>query len=172
MVITNSSRLTIEKLSHSDSRFIEVLVNEPAFKKYIGDKGVSDKLTAIRYLDQGPLASYEKYDIGLYKVTRTSDGIPIGLCGLLQRDIFVYPDLGFAFLAEHNGKGFGFEAATAVMEYEVKRKGLNTVCAITAHDNKPSMALLTKLGFTRVMGDARPDCGEFEPANYFELKVN
>ncbi len=171
MVITTSPRLTIERLSHSDFRFIEVLVNEPAFIKYIGDKGVSDKLTAIRYLDQGPLASYDKFDIGLYKVSRSSDGLPIGLCGLLQRDIFVHPDLGFAFLAEHGGKGFGFEAATAVMAYEVKRKGFKTVCAITAQDNQPSMALLKKLGFSQVIGDAKPDCGEFEPANYFELKA-
>jgi len=169
-ILVTSERLAVQRLTYQDTDFIEIIVNEPAFKKYIGDKGVTSKSTAINYLDEGPLASYTQHGFGLYKVTRISDGAPIGLCGLLKRDIFDYPDVGFAFLTEFNGRGYGFEAASMVIEYETKQHSIDTICAVAALNNVPSMALLAKLGFELLTGSSRADCGEFDPANYYELR--
>jgi RimJ/RimL family protein N-acetyltransferase len=72
---------------------------------------------------------------------------PVGICGLLQRDTLPQPDIGFAFLARHTGKGYGFESAAAVMEYSLKAFKMPIILAITAEENPASIGLLEKLGF-------------------------
>jgi len=50
-------------------------------------------------------------------------------------------------LPEFEGKGYGFESATAVMEYGRDVLGFDKVLAITSLDNDVSGRLLEKLGF-------------------------
>ena len=57
-------------------------------------------------------------------------------------------DLGFAFLPEHEGKGFGFEASGEVMKLAKHQFNLKKLVAITNPDNKNSIKLLEKLRFT------------------------
>jgi len=166
-----TDRLVIERLSDEDAHFIECLVNQPSFVEFIGDKGVTDKLSALRYLNQGPLASYRQHGFGLYKVSSHDDNQPLGICGLVKRDSMPYPDIGFAFLNQHCGKGYAFEAASAVIDYEHHQSHHATICAIADLNNNASKALLVKLGFELIGEDRRPDCGEFEPAHYFELNL-
>jgi RimJ/RimL family protein N-acetyltransferase len=74
-------------------------------------------------------------------------GGPVGICGLLQRDTLPQPDIGFAFLARHTGKGYGFESAAAVLELGLKGFKMPVILAITAEENPASIGLLEKLGF-------------------------
>jgi RimJ/RimL family protein N-acetyltransferase len=55
-------------------------------------------------------------------------------------------DIGFAFLPEFEGKGYGYEAASHLMAEVNKHFGLKRVCAITTQDNIVSQKLLDKLG--------------------------
>ncbi len=71
---------------------------------------------------------------------------PIGMCGILKRETLDHPDLGFAFLPEYIGKGYGFEAATATMAVAKERLKLPTLCAITVPYNENSIKLLEKVG--------------------------
>jgi [ribosomal protein S5]-alanine N-acetyltransferase len=57
------------------------------------------------------------------------------------------PDIGFAFLAAHNSKGYAHEAATAVLDYARNKVGLLHLLAIVNQDNVRSIHLLEKLGF-------------------------
>ena len=57
------------------------------------------------------------------------------------------PDIGFSFLPEFEGKGYGFESADAMMRYGRERLGFSTVLAITTLDNEASGRLLKKIGF-------------------------
>ena len=98
MPLLQTARLLIREFSLADASFALELVNEPAFREFIGDKGVRDLATAGKYLQEGPLASYTKQGFGLWCVT-LEDGTPIGSCGLLKRDFLPHPDLGYAFLA-------------------------------------------------------------------------
>ena len=56
-------------------------------------------------------------------------------------------DLGFALLSRFWGKGYAFEAASAVMAYGNVELGLSRIVAIVSKDNHPSAKLLEKLGF-------------------------
>ena len=53
------------------------------------------------------------YGFGLWHTARKSDGVAVGMCGLLKRDILPDVDIGYAFLPGLLGQGFAFEAADA-----------------------------------------------------------
>ncbi len=141
-----TERLIIREFTLADAPFILELINEPAFHLYIGDRGVRDVAGAEGYLRDKILASYAQHGHGLWLVT-LKDGTPIGMNGLLKRDILPLPDLGFAFLARHNGKGYGYESSVAVLRHGREALKMREILAITALENPASIGLLGKLGF-------------------------
>ena len=146
MSILETDRLILREITTDDTAFILELINTPKFHKYIGDRGVRTVKAAEEYLDERYLASYRKHGYGLYAVC-LKDGTPIGNCGFVKRDIFDHPDIGFAFLPEFESCGYGFESASAVLEYGRTTLGFTRVFAITSQDNDVSVKLLEKLGF-------------------------
>jgi RimJ/RimL family protein N-acetyltransferase len=144
--ILKTERLILRQMNVDDHEFIFQLVNEPAFIRNIGDKGVRTLEDARDYILTGPVASYAKFGFGLYLVELAETGAPIGICGLLKRDSLEDVDIGFAFLEKFWGKGFAYESAAAVMEYGRSVLGINRIVAITSPDNEGSIRVLSKLG--------------------------
>lgn len=145
--ILETDRLLLREFNRGNSPFILSLLNSPGWLKYIGDRGVKSEEQAKDYLLNGPIKSYKENGFGLYLVEERISKLPIGLCGLLQRETLENPDLGFAFLSDYIGKGFAFEAANAVLEYTKSELRIPTILAIVLPDNQPSIKLLAKLGF-------------------------
>jgi ribosomal-protein-alanine N-acetyltransferase len=146
MTIVETERLVIRELTPGDGAFILELINEPAYHRYIGDRGVRDVAGAEKYLREGPMASYAKNGFGLWLV-ELKDGTPIGMCGPIRRDTLEHPDLGFALLARFAGRGYAHEAASAVLAHARSVLKLDLILAITAPENPASIKLLGKLGF-------------------------
>ena len=142
----STDRLNIRELTTDDALFILRLLNEPSFIHFIGDKGVRDIEGARQYILNGPIASYQQHGFGLYLVTRKTDDLSLGICGLLKRDSLSHVDIGFAFLPEFWNKGYAFESASAVMDYGKDVLKLTRIIAITNKDNVASAKLLEKLG--------------------------
>jgi RimJ/RimL family protein N-acetyltransferase len=146
MIVLETERLVLRRLSSANSEFILELLNQPSFLRYIGDKAVRNTDDAINYIQTGPVASYERFGFGLYLVELKDTAVPIGMCGLLKRDSLPDVDVGFAFLRAYWSRGYAFEAAAAVMNYGREVLGLRRIVAITSLDNEASMRLLGKLG--------------------------
>ena len=145
--VLETERLILRRLTRGDAVFIFELVNEPSFIENIGDKGVRTQEDAVRYIQQGPMTSYDQHGFGLYRVELKDGGIPIGICGPLKRETLEYPDIGFAFLPRFWQRGYALEAASGVMSYARDVLGLNEIAAITTPGNERSIKLLEKLGF-------------------------
>ena len=145
--VLETPRLALARLSPDDAAFILELLNDPSFLRYIGDRGVRSLDDARRYIETGPMASYERHGFGLYRVGLRTTGEPIGICGLLKRDTLPDADVGFALLPAFRSRGYAYEAASAVLAAARAVHGLARVLAITAPDNTISMRLLEKLGF-------------------------
>ncbi|WP_128543255.1 GNAT family N-acetyltransferase [Larkinella soli] len=139
-------RLLLRRLTDADADFILELLNTPSWLRFIGDRGVRNPDDARGYIRNGPQHSYEQHGFGLDLVALKESGTPIGLCGLLKRDYLDHPDIGFAFLPDYAGKGYGYEAASAVIAYARTELGLEKIAAITDPDNTGSIRLLEKLG--------------------------
>ena len=146
MTLLETERLILRQLSLDDAEFIVDLLNQPSFLRYIGDKEVRSIADAVRYIETGPMTSYERFGFGLYLVELKESGASIGICGLLKRDSLPDVDVGFAFLPAYWSQGYAFESAAAVMNYGREVLGLRRIVAITSLDNDASIRLLEKIG--------------------------
>ena len=159
MRIAETERLALRQFDTGDAPFILELLNEPGWVRFIGNKGVGTLDDARRYLSNGPAKMYARYGFGLWLVELKESGLPVGMCGLIKRDTLEDVDIGFAFLAAHQGRGYAFEAARAAADHGWTTLGLTRIVAITSPDNAASERLLGKLGFrfermTRLAGEA------------------
>jgi RimJ/RimL family protein N-acetyltransferase len=148
MIVLETERLILRRLTLDDAEFILSLVNEPSFLRYIGDKKVRNIDDAQQYILNGPIASYEQNGFGLYLVGVRETHTSIGMCGLLKREELADVDIGFAFRPDFWGQGFALEAAKAVMNYARQTLKLQRIVAITNQDNESSIKLLERLGFS------------------------
>lgn len=142
-----TERLVLRRIAPGDAPFLLELLNEPAFLRQIGDKGVRDETDARRYVLEGPVASYERFGFGLYLVALKASAEPIGICGLLKRESLGDADVGFAFLQRFWSHGYASEAAAAVLAEARRAFGLARIVAIVAPGNAASVRVLEKLGF-------------------------
>ncbi len=138
-----TARLIVRLIGAADAGFMLALLNDPGFVSNIGDRGVRTIEQARDYIHDRVLAAYP-HGVGMLLVTRREDGVAIGTVGFVRREGLDHPDLGFAYLAEHCGQGYGSEAARGLLDHA---PGMRPVLAITRPDNVVSGAVLRKLGF-------------------------
>ncbi len=146
MNVLETNRLALRQLAIEDAGFILELVNEPAWLRFIGDRGVRTLEDARAYILKGPIDSYRRFGFGLYLTELKADRIPIGICGLVKRDSLPDVDIGFAFLPKFWGQGYAQESASAVLAFAQNTLGLKRLVAVTNPDNQRSIRVLEKLG--------------------------
>ncbi len=146
MVILETPRLRLRDLQASDAEFVLRLVNEASFLANIGDKGVRNLADARRFIQSGPWSYRREDGYGQFLTELVDDRTPIGVCGLLYREILDVSDVGIALLPEYWRSGYAFEAASAVMEYGRGTLGIETIVGLTSVENLASIGLLEKMG--------------------------
>ena len=144
--ILETERLRLRQFTLDDAEFIIRLLNSPGWLEFIGDRNVKTEEEAKAYLLNGPMKSYEANGYGLCMVEIKIDNTPIGMCGIINRANLEGQDIGFAFLSEYIGLGYGYEIAAATLNYAMNELKLPRVLAITLPTNKPSIKLLEKIG--------------------------
>ncbi|MGB1294373.1 MAG: GNAT family N-acetyltransferase [Flavobacteriales bacterium] len=145
-----TERLLLKPTNENDAEFIFELMNTPKWKRYIGERNIYTVQTALAYIKDKMLPQNKTFGFGNYTVVRKSDGVKIGSCGLYNRDGLEGVDIGFAFLPQFEGKGYGYESSMQIMklaEFEFK---LTQVSGITNQDNYSSQNLLVKIGLKKV----------------------
>ena len=158
-LVVETARLVLRRLCAADAAFILELVNDPDWLRYIGDKGVHNLDDACGYIENGPMAMYQRVGFGLWRVERKDDGAAIGISGLIKRETLADVDIGFAFLPQYRGLGYAREAARASLDHGASALGLRRVVAITSPDNIASGRLLEHVGlkFERMFDIAGED---------------
>ena len=147
MTNIETERLSLRELNiDNDAEFILELLNEPGFIQNIGDRGVRTLEDAHAYILNGPVASYARHGFGLWRVALKATDEPIGICGLIKREVLEDVDLGYAFLERHWGKGFAFESTATVKDYARSMVGLKRLVAVVNPNNGKSIRVLEKLG--------------------------
>lgn len=146
MNIISTPRLLIRHISTDDAEFICLLLNEPDFIRFIGDRGVRNQTDARRYIINGPQKSYVTQGFGLWLICLAHSGKPIGMAGLIKREGLDNIDIGYGFLQVYRGQGYAFEATQAIMTYAKNDLQQDKVLAIVSPDNVASIHLLKKLG--------------------------
>jgi RimJ/RimL family protein N-acetyltransferase len=146
--LIETQRLGLRELGVGDAAFIHELLNDEAFLRNIGDRGVRSDAEARRYLIDGPIASYRTHRFGLWLVQLKQSGADLGICGLVRRVGLDDVDVGFAFLPQHRSRGYARESAAAVLRHAREALALPRVVAITDPGNEASARVLESVGLT------------------------
>jgi RimJ/RimL family protein N-acetyltransferase len=143
-----TERLILQPTNEDDADFIMELLNTPKWLSFIGDRNVHTPDEARVYIRNRILKQFGALGYGNYTVIRKEDHRKIGSCGLYKRDGLDSADIGFAFLPEYEGKGYGYEAASKILTEAVDSFGLDHIQGITVRENAASRKLLEKLGLS------------------------
>jgi RimJ/RimL family protein N-acetyltransferase len=145
--VLETGRLVLREITLEDAGLLLDVWNDPAFIRYVGDRGIRTLEDAAEAAAIGPLQLWERYGYGPFRVALRDTDTPIGICGLFRRESLDDPDLGYAVLPDFCGKGYAYEAATAVVNYAGSELGISRLIAIISPDNQASTGLIRKLGF-------------------------
>lgn len=141
-----TERLLLKPFAVTDAAFLLRLLNTPKWLQYIGDRNVHTEEDAVNYIHVKMITQLERLGYGNNLVIRKEDNMPMGACGLYERPGLPMVDIGFAFLPEFEGKGYGYEAASRILQAGKEDFAIQKVCAIATTDNLVSQKLLGKLG--------------------------
>ncbi|RFZ95551.1 N-acetyltransferase [Mucilaginibacter conchicola] len=137
-----TTNLTLRRFILDDAPFVFELLNTPTWIQYIGDRNIHTLHDAENYISMLHTNFYDRYNYGPLLVSLKEDETPIGLCGLFKRAYLDSPDIGFAFMPGHAGKGFGYESCRAIIDdypFEV-------LYATTTDENIRSQKLIERCG--------------------------
>ena len=153
-----TERLRLRPVVKEDAPFILQVLNMPKWLQNIGDRDVKTVAEAEKYIADRMTPQLERLGFGNYVVMLKKDGTKIGNCGFYDRPGLKGTDIGFAFLPDYEGQGFGTESASRLMRAAREDFDLKTVLGITAKHNVASQKLLEKIGlrhtgFTTLPGE-------------------
>lgn len=141
-----TERLRMRWLTLDDADLMLAVWNDPAFVRYVGDRGIRTTEQAAAAMETGALRLYAEHGFGPYRVALKSDDTAIGICGVFARAGLDEPDIGFALLPAYCKQGYAYESAIAVVDHTRDELRLPRLTAIVSPENAASVGLIRKLG--------------------------
>lgn len=169
MKLPETKRLLLRELNPGDTAFIIELLNSEGWIRFIGNRNMHTDEDALKYI-LNITANYKKYGFGFYVVERKEDAVSMGICGLVKREGLDDIDIGFAFLPEYTGQGYGYESAEAMLHHARSVLMIPRIVAITSKDNRTSQKLLEKIGLGFEKTIHIP--GDEEELNLYAIDLN
>ena|SRR5690606_17473628 len=175
-MIVETERLIIREIMPEDEIDMFAMDSNPEVHKYLGRNPYSDIQQSrdnVNYIRQ----QYIENGIGRWAVTLKSTGEFIGWTGYKLMTEMVnghvgHYDFGYRHAQKYWGKGYGYEAAKAALDYGIDVLGFKDIYAMTAVDNNGSRRILEKLGFTfkEIFNyDGQPFWIQGQPITWYQL---
>ncbi len=145
-MIFETQRLYIRELTSTDfSAFHEMQVN-PNVLKYIGGRGY-DEVENRKQLN-GLLERYKDphNDFWVWAVVRKEDEVFLGTVAIIVNDK-QENEIGYRFSEKHWGKGYGWEATEALIEYCLQKMKLTSLVSYVDPRNDGSNRIMEKSKF-------------------------
>lgn len=149
MIILETPRLTIARMTPDDLDFLAALLGDPEvmvhFPKPLDRAGASDWLERV-------VASYERTGSGFGLARLRETGEPIGQVGLIHREINGQPEVEVAYMLARRywGQGLASEAALACRDHALQVRGVPRVVSMIAAENARSLQVAARMGMKRV----------------------
>ena len=145
-------RLWLRSWRDADVELYDRACNTPAVMRWLGEVDTRQELeSAVEFFIEAEAEEGLTY----WVVERRADGAFLGTCGLIR-----IPDdegaasgkleIGWRLREDAWRCGYGFEAATAVLDYAFGRKAVEIVFARTSNENVASRSLMRKIGLRHI----------------------
>ena len=138
-----TERLVINAFSPSDKEVWRTIEASAEVRKYIDGQPLNPK-DADAYIDE-IIESYQTNGFGRYAVRHRESGLLMGMCGFRATSYGL--DFGYRYAPGYWGQGYGFEAASSVLDYGLNRQKLGPIVALAFKANTASIHIIEKLKF-------------------------
>lgn len=153
----STSRLRIIPFDPADQTHAEFLVklwNTEDFINSCGRTSISTPEKASNFIRQRVLQQYSANKYGMFLVSlKKEDNTPLSLIGTVSLmkgsppgPHYLAPDIGFAVLPEHNGKGYAAEAGKGLLEWVRTDFEVEAAFGFCDPSNRRSRKVLLNIG--------------------------
>lgn len=149
MLLDPTARLSFTRLSEANLDAFHRLALDAHIRRYLLDGQEVDRDWCLQQRHASD-ELFERSSLGMWLVDlRESDAAgPIGFCGFIRMpEIVPDPQLLYALLGEHTGRGYATEIAQALVTHARKHASLTELITGVDEPNTASMRVLEKLGF-------------------------
>ena len=149
MHLDATPRLTFSRLSSADVTELLRLAQDEHIRRYLLDGETVERA----WCDEQVRASDElfaSFGVGFWLVTlrEPSAGGAIGFCGFIRLvETGPEPQLLYALLAEHTGRGLATEIAKALVDFVREHTSMSVIYSGVDEPNRASVRVLEKVGF-------------------------
>lgn len=145
--ILETERMKVRETIPQDVDEFYRIYRDPSITYYMEDL-FPDRKQEMEYIKAYAEQIYDFYGFGLWTVLHKETGQVIGRAGLNVREGYEIPELGFVIDVEHQGQGYAFEVCSAILDYAGAELEFPAVQAFVDANNRVSIHLLEKLGFS------------------------
>ena len=146
-----TERLILRNYKKEDWERVHIYGADPDFSEYElwGPNTVEDTHKFVaEMVEQSETQSRYKFD---FAVCLKENGLLIGGCGIRREtELSQVANLGWAITPEFQSKGYGTEAARALIDYGFQKLNLAVIYATCDTRNAASYKVMEKLGMKRV----------------------
>ena len=145
MIIAETDRLILRQFEARDIHTLFLLNSIPEILTYIPGEPMTSVDQAEQIFSDVIVANYEEFGYGRWAVEHKADKKVIGFCGPKYITEFDEVELGYRYLPEYWGQGYGSEAGKCALE-SFANFGIDEAIALILLGNKGSENLAKKLG--------------------------
>ena len=164
-MMLETERLILRKHEPADFDRFWNMINDPVAKRYTG--GVTrltyeHRMELFREECEAPFSDRSVE----FAVIENESGVYLGYCGFRVSDDVNGNEFLYGFCRDCWGRGYGYEAARAVLKYLFETYEHNCYLASVDSENAASVRILQKLGFKKI-GDIMID--DSYPADLYAI---
>lgn len=145
-----TDRLTLRAWRPADLEPWAAMGADPEVMRYFPSTLTLPESEAVMARVQGHI---DEHGFGFWAVERRADGVFLGFTGLMTlkdpNPLAPGVETGWRLARHAWGQGYASEAAAASLKYGFETLGLKSIVAFTATDNRPSQAVMTRIGMAR-----------------------
>ena len=146
----STERLVLGTWSDQDTEALLELSTDPEVMRHFPAPGTREQIEALVARHRANLASGRP---GLYAVRVAATGTSIGFVGLatpsFEAPFMPCVEIGWRLARHAWGQGYATEAARAVLGHGFGTLGLDEIVSFTTVANRPSIAVMQRLGMHR-----------------------
>jgi [ribosomal protein S5]-alanine N-acetyltransferase len=153
-LIIETERLFLRELLPTDDEAMFLLDSNPNVHQYLGNKPVNSIEVCREYI-VNIRNQYKQNGIGRFAVVIKETHETIGWAGIkyiteTENNHIDFYEIGYRLQEQHWGKGYGFEAAKAWLNYGFNQMKIKKMYASANKENAGSIKILKKIGMQYV----------------------
>ncbi len=144
--ILQTARCRVRETTVEDVDSFYQIYREPSVTAYM-EELFAEREEEIAYTRDYIEKVYAFYGYGMWTVLEKESGAVIGRAGIVWREGYELPELGFVIGVPWQGKGYAYEVCGAILRYAKEELAMERVQALVRTGNERSLRLCEKLGF-------------------------